>query len=187
MGVPGTRALYFVSTGEQAGHRATSGAQSQISSGQHQRLADSQVLPQLLEGIPEEIKQVSGDGAWESRSCDLGQEPRSRPLGIARECLIPVTGTCAGFCKVGRAKSKCQSGYHPLLPKPPCFASRGSLVANCSGRNFGNQAAELFVQCAALNPVIALCKLQSYGAESQASTVDGRKLTIHEFVQQSHS
>jgi hypothetical protein len=59
------------------------------------RVHDSQLLPALLDQIPDPIEQVSGDGAYDTRKCyeavlqrgatpvSLGARPNPAPLRIA--------------------------------------------------------------------------------------------------------
>ena len=65
--------------------------------------------------------------------------------------------------QVGRKKWKRESGYHRRsIAETTMFRLKCIFGGSLSSRQFDNQAVELFLQCAALNRMIQLCKLESY-------------------------
>lgn len=141
---------------------------------------DGQILPQLLEGIAEEIEQVSGDGAYDGRSCYAAIEQRQAKAVIPprQGAKIWQHGNCQGvphprdhnlrrIRKVGRAKWKRESDYHRRsLAETTMFRLKTIFGGKLRRRTFDNQAAELFLQCAALNRMIQLCQPESYVVET---------------------
>ena len=56
-----------------------------------------------------------------------------------------------------------ESGYHRRsIAETTMFRLKCIFGGNLSSRQFDNQAVELFLQCAALNRMIQLCKPKSY-------------------------
>jgi IS5 family transposase len=88
-------------------------------------VSDSEVLPQLLDAIPEEIEQVSADGAYDTASCYDATEQRQATAAIPprRNARIwqhgnrkapahPRDENLRQIRKIGRTKWKQETGYH---------------------------------------------------------------------------
>ena len=137
---------------------------------------DSQVLPDLLAQVGEEISQVSADGAYDSRNCYDVLRGRA-----ARAAIPPRKGariwqhgnTKAGkhlhdenlraIRKGGRARWKRESDYHRRsLAETQVFRVKTIFGERVSARSFEGQAAQLLVRCAALNRMTHLGMPDSY-------------------------
>lgn len=139
-------------------------------------VSDSEVLPQLLDAIPEEIEQVSADGAYDTTSCYEAIEQRQASAAIPprRNAKIwqhgnrkapshPRDRNLRQLRKVGRQQWKQQSGYHRRsLAETTMFRLKTIFGGKLLSRKFDNQAVELFLQCAALNRMIQVYKPDSY-------------------------
>jgi len=141
---------------------------------------DGEVLPKLLDGIEEEIEQVSGDGAYDHRSCYEAIAQRQAKATIpprqgaklwqhdnCKRAPHPRDENLRWICKVGPQGWKHQSDYHRRsLAETTRFRLKTIFGGKLRRRTFDNQAVELFVQCAALNCMIGLCKPDTYVVES---------------------
>ncbi|AFY71380.1 transposase, IS4 family [Thalassoporum mexicanum PCC 7367] len=140
---------------------------------------DGQILPELLNQIEDEIKQVSGDGAYDHRDCYDAISARQAQSVIPprKNAKIWQHGNCKApphprdqnlrrIRKVGRAKWKRETGYHRRsLAETTMFRLKTIFGGKLRSRNFDNQAVELFLQCVALNRIMMLCKPDSYLVE----------------------
>jgi IS5 family transposase len=139
---------------------------------------DSQILPDLLEQVSDEIKQVSADGAYDSRNCYDALRAREARAAIppqkrARiwqhgnaksERHIRDENLRAIRCK-GRRQWKRESGYHRRsLAETQVFRVKTIFGERVSARSFDGQAAQLLVRCAALNRMTHLGMPDSYVA-----------------------
>jgi IS5 family transposase len=139
---------------------------------------DSQLLPDLLAQVDDEISQVSADGAYDSRNCyDLIRE---RKAGAAippqKRAHIWQHGNSKAerhirdenlrrIRRVGRAAWKRESNYHRRsLAETQVFRVKMIFGERVSARSFEGQAAQLLVRCAALNRMTHLGMPASYKA-----------------------
>ncbi|MEX0272144.1 IS5 family transposase [Leptolyngbyaceae cyanobacterium UHCC 1019] len=137
---------------------------------------DGAVLADILDGIEDEIEQVSADGAYDQRKCYDGIRERK-----ARAAIPPRKGAkiwqhgnskaarynrdenLRRIRKGGRKAWKRESNYHRRsLAETTMFRFKTIFGGNLNSRKFDNQAAELFIKCAALNRMIQIAKPISY-------------------------
>lgn len=136
---------------------------------------DSEVLESLLDGITDEISQLSGDGAYDTFDCHDAIAQRGAIAAIpprhdARPCrpneqhpTHPRDQILQRIEQVGRQDWKEESGYHRRsLAETTMFRFKVTFGGKVRSRNFDNQAVELLLQCAALNRMIQVAKPQSY-------------------------
>ncbi len=142
-------------------------------------VADCEVLPQLLDGIDEEIEQVTGDGAYDTQDCydAIDQQGASASIPPRRNAKIwqhgnrkapphPRDENLRRIRKVGRQRWKQESGYHRRsLAETTMFRLKTIFGGKLRRRTFDTQAVELFLQCAALNRMIQQCSPDSYKVE----------------------
>jgi len=134
-------------------------------------VADSAVLPDLLEQVEEPLKQVSGDGGYDQRPCydtlRERQDEQGTPLrvtipprkgariwqhGNSKEERLARDENLRRIRQVGRAQWKEQSDYHRRsLAETTMFRVKTIFGDKLSARNFAAQAREAFIRCAALN------------------------------------
>jgi hypothetical protein len=139
---------------------------------------DSQVLPDLLEQVEDQISQVTADGAYDSRNCyDAARERQ------ARACIPPQKRAkiwqhgntqaerhirdenLRAIRRKGRREWKRMSGYHRRsLAETQVFRVKAIFGERVSARSFDGQAAQLLVRCAALNRMTHLGMPDSYAA-----------------------
>ena len=139
---------------------------------------DDSLLGKLLEQVNGEIKQVSGDGSYDSLKCyKLLQERK------IRACIPPCRGAVlrakpelqernANIARIaelsegggdGRRRWKQESGYHRRsLVETGFFRLKTIFGDNLSPRRFPAQANELLIRCRALNRMTQLGMPQSY-------------------------
>ena len=129
---------------------------------------DSQVLENILDGVGDEISQVSADGAYDTKDCyeaiaDRGAKVAIRPRknakiqqhGNCKAPPLPRDENLRAIRKMGRAKWKRESDYHRRsLAETTMFRLKCIFGGKLSSRQFDNQAGELLLQCAALNRMI---------------------------------
>jgi IS5 family transposase len=137
---------------------------------------DSQLLPDLLDQVADEIKQVSADGAYDSRNCYEAIRGRG-----ARAAIPPRKGAriwrhgntkaerhirdenLRRIRRVGRAAWKRQSNYHRRsLAETQVFRVKVVFGARVRARSFEGQAAQVLVRCAALNRMTHVGMPDSY-------------------------
>ena len=133
----------------------------------------------ILSGIADEIKQVSGDGAYDKRKCyDAIMAQRGKATIPPRKDAVkwsddPETGevhprneNLEQIAEVGRQRWKQQSGYHRRsLAETTMFRFKTIFGGTLRRHRFDNQAVELFLKCTALNRMIQLGKSDSYKVE----------------------
>jgi IS5 family transposase len=139
---------------------------------------DSQLLPDLLEQVKDEISQVSADGAYDSRNCyDAIREREARAAippqkrakiwqhgNTKRERHIRDENLRA-IRRQGRAAWKRESNYHRRsLAETAIFRVKMIFGERVGARSFEGQAAQLLVRCAALNRMTHLGMPASYAA-----------------------
>lgn len=143
-------------------------------------VSDDEAFADILEGIDDEIEQVSGDGAYDKRKCydeiaARGATPTIPPRKDATRWQDdPETGEVHPRNRildrieaVGRQQWKQESGYHRRsLAETTMFRFKTIFGGSLRRRRFDNQAVELFLKCAALNRMIQLGKPDSYKVEN---------------------
>jgi hypothetical protein len=141
-------------------------------------VADSQVLEDLLEQVPEQIKQVSGDGSYDKRNCYEAIDKRKAKAAIPprRDAKIWRHGNTKqdrlirdenlrGIRRMGRKPWKQEVGYHRRrLAETQMFRVKTIFGDRVSARQFGGQATQVLVRCAALNRMTHLGMPDSYAA-----------------------
>ncbi len=142
-------------------------------------VADCEALPDLLDGIEQEIEQVTGDGGYDTLDCYDAITERSSASIIPprRNAKIQQHGNCKApphardenlrrVRSLGRTRWKQESDYHRRsLSETAMFRLKTIFGGKLRRRTFDNQAVELFLQCAALNRMIQLGKPDSYKVE----------------------
>lgn len=133
---------------------------------------DGEVFEDLLEGIDDEIEQVSADGAYDQKHCYDALIERNVTTAIPprKNAKIWQHGNCnapphprdenlRAIRKQGRKKWKKQAHYHRRsLAETTMFRLKTIFGGKVRSRNFENQATELLLQCAALNRMIQIAK-----------------------------
>jgi IS5 family transposase len=139
---------------------------------------DSQLLPDLLEQVDEEIEQVSGAGGYDRRTCyaairarharatippqhnaKIWQHGNTKAERLARDQSL------RRIRQVGRAAWKRESGYHRRsLAETAMFRLKTIFSDRGTARGFAGQAAQILVRCAALNRMTQLGRPDSYRA-----------------------
>lgn len=139
---------------------------------------DSQVLPDLLEQVEEEITQVSGDGAYDRRVCydalrvrharaaippqhnaKIWQHGNTKAERLARDENL------RRIRQIGRAGWKRECGYHRRsLAETTMFRLKTLFGDRVSARSFAGQTAQALVRCATLNRMMQLGSPDSYVA-----------------------
>lgn len=133
---------------------------------------DSEVLPDLLEATEADIEQVSADGAYDKRRCydalsDRGAKAAIPPQknakiwqhGNSKAPPHPRDENLRAIRKRGRKAWKRQSNYHRRsIAETTMFRLKALFGGKLRSRKFDNQAAELLLQCAALNRMIQVAK-----------------------------
>lgn len=142
---------------------------------------DGQMLGDLLEQVDErglEIRQVSGDGGYDTRQCYDAIRKRGARATIPprKRARIWKHGNTAqerhirdenlrAIRKKGRQRWKEESGYHRRsLAETAMFRIKTLFGSELSARKYGGQVTELYVRCAALNRITALGMPVSYPA-----------------------
>ena len=132
---------------------------------------DSEILPGLLSEIEGEVKQVSGDGAYDTRKCYeaialLGAIPTIPPQRNARKGHSHSeerNKNLERIEEIGRKEWKEESGYHRRsISETTMFRMKRTFGDQVSSRDFDNQASELFLECMMLNRMIQIAKPDSY-------------------------
>ena len=139
---------------------------------------DSQLLPDLLEQVEDELSQVSADGAYDSRNCyDAIREREARAaIPPQKRARIWQHGNTKAerhirdenlreIRRKGRAQWKRDSNYHRRsLAETQVFRVKMIFGERVSARSFEGQAAQLLVRCATLNRMTHLGMPASYAA-----------------------
>lgn len=137
---------------------------------------DSQLLEDLLDQVEENIKQVSADGAYDSRNCYEALRERKARVAIPprRGARIWRHANTRGerhirdenlraIRRVGRAHWKRESGYHRRsLAETAVLRVKMIFGERVGARSFDGQAAQLLVRCQALNRMTHLGMPDSY-------------------------
>ena len=136
-------------------------------------VCDEDALKDILDGVEGEIDEVSADGAYDKRKCyDAIDEhdaqahipPREDAQYWEKEGETHARNQALKRIEeVGRAEWKKESGYHRRsLSETMMFRLKTIFGRSCASRRFDNQAAELFLKCAALNRMTHLGMPDSY-------------------------
>jgi hypothetical protein len=133
-------------------------------------------LPDLLEQIDDEVKKVSGDGAYDHRACydELTRRGVTAVIPPRKDAVIwhhghskapphPRDQNLRYIRQHGRKKWKRDSGDHRRsLAETTMFRFKTIFGERLSARDFDHQAVEVFIKCAALNRMIQIAKPDSY-------------------------
>ena len=139
---------------------------------------DSQILPDLLDQVEDEISQVSADGAYDSRNCydAIGEREARAAIPPRDGARIWQHGNTKAqrhirdenlreIRRKGRAQWKRDSNYHRRsLAETAVFRVKMIFGERVGARSFSGQAAQLLVRCAALNRMTHLGMPASYAA-----------------------
>ena len=134
------------------------------------RVHDSQPLPALLDQIPDPIAQVSGDGAYDTRTCYEAVLKRgATPTFVPRRTAQPghgkdPTGWRAARNRVlqqieahGRSAWQVLSGYtRQSIAENTMFRFKRLFGGRLWARGLATQRTEAVVKCAALNRMTQL-------------------------------
>ena len=126
---------------------------------------DSQILPDLLGQVADEIKQVSADGAYDSRNCYEAIREREARAAIPPQKRARIwqhgntkaerhirDENLRAIRQKGRREWKRESGYHRRsLAETAVFRVKMIFGAGVRARKFEGQAAQMLVRCATLN------------------------------------
>lgn len=137
---------------------------------------DGEVLDDILEQIEADIEQVTTDGAYDHSHCyeEIAERGAKAVIPPRKDAVIWQHGNCKApphprdenlryIRKHGRKKWKRDFGYHRRsLAETTMFRFKVIFGGNLTTRKFDNQAAELFIKCAALNRMIQVAKPDSY-------------------------
>jgi len=137
---------------------------------------DSQLLPDLLAQVSDELSQVSADGAYDSRNCYEAIRERKARAAIPPQKRARIwqhgntkaerhirDENLRAIRKKGRREWKRESGYHRRsLAETQVFRVKTIFGERVSARSFDGQAAQMLVRCAALNRMTHLGMPDSY-------------------------
>jgi transposase len=143
-------------------------------------IGDGPVLNDLLEQIEGEIEQVSADGAYDHAHCydEIGERGAQPVVPPRKDAVIWQHGNCKGkphprdenlryIRRHGRKKWKRDANYHRRsLAETTMYRLKAIFGGKVRSRKFDNQAAELLLQCAALNRMIQIAKPDSVWVEA---------------------
>jgi IS5 family transposase len=139
---------------------------------------DSQVLPDLLKQVDDDLRQVSGDGAYDRRGCyDAIRQRGARAAippqhnakiwqhGNTKAERLARDENLRRIRQIGRAAWKRECGYHRRsLAETTMFRLKTLFGDRVSARSFAGQAAQVLVRCATLNRLTQLGMPDSYVA-----------------------
>jgi IS5 family transposase len=137
---------------------------------------DSQLLPDLLDQVEDELSQVSADGAYDSRHCYDALRERGARAAIPPQKRARIwqhgntkaerhsrDENLRAIRRTGRAQWKRESGYHRRsLAETAVFRVKMIFGERVGARSFDGQAAQLLVRCQALNRMTHLGMPDSY-------------------------
>ncbi len=126
---------------------------------------DSQVLPDLLEQVEDELKQVSADGAYDSRNCYDALRAREARAAIPPQKQAKIwrhgntkaerhirDENLRAIRRKGWREWKRESNYHRRsLAETQVFRVKLIFGERVRARKFEGQAAQMLVRCATLN------------------------------------
>jgi hypothetical protein len=131
---------------------------------------NSEMLPDLLNAIPNPIEQMSGDGAYDpfdsydaikQRQAKATIPPRKNAKihqhGNGKAPPHPRDENLRRIRTIGRKRWQQESHYHRRsIAERTMFRFKVIFGGKLRSRKFDNQTVELFLQCAALNRMIQL-------------------------------
>lgn len=137
---------------------------------------DSEALPDMLKEIHCAIKQVSGDGAYDTHSCYEAIRAKQGYAAIPPQsnARIWIHGNSLSLPhvrdqnirrirEIGRKRWKEEIGYHRRsLAETAVFRLKTIFGDRVSARNFTGQTAQLLIRCRALNRMLCLGMPKSY-------------------------
>jgi len=140
--------------------------------------SDGQILPDLLDQVDEQVKEVTGDGGYDKRNCydvirDRGAKatiPPQRNAKIWRHANTKAERLVRDenlrrIRQVGRATWKKESGYHQRSrAETKMFQLKAAYGERVAARSFEGQAAQMLVRCVGLNRLNQLPQPDSYKA-----------------------
>jgi Transposase DDE domain len=129
-------------------------------------VGDKQMVPELLEQVPDPIGQVSGDKGYDYSSCHWAINARRAKAVIPPRRNARVNGygqwddrdeAIRRIRKIGRKKWKQESGYHRRsLVETTMYRLKQLFGERLSARKVEQQATEVRIRCAALNRMTGL-------------------------------
>jgi IS5 family transposase len=132
--------------------------------------SESQVLPDLLAQVDEEVRQVSGDGGYDRRNGyeAIRERQAQAPIPPQHNAKIWPHGNTKAerlardenrrrIRQIGRAAWQRESGYpRRSLAETTMFRLKGIFGDRVAARSFAGQAAQVLVRCATLNRLTQL-------------------------------
>ena len=145
-------------------------------------IADSAVLPDLLDQVDGVIDQVSADGGYDKRPCydtlRRRQADQESPLKVAipprkgariwqhgnrQDERLARDENLRGVRRIGRKRWKEDSGYHRRsLAETAMSRYKGIFGSNLTARDFESQVAESLLRCTVLNKMTKLGMPESH-------------------------
>jgi IS5 family transposase len=139
-------------------------------------ISDGEVLEDLLEQVEEEIKQVTGDGLYDTRECYevIGKRKAVAAIPPRRGARIWQHGNSSKerlardenlrrIREVGRKRWKQEVGYHRRsLAESAIYRIKTIFGDRLSARGIEAQGCEVFIRCGALNRMTQLGMPDSY-------------------------
>lgn len=133
-------------------------------------VADSEVLPTLVNEITDRVKQASGDGAYDKRSCykTLAAKAIKAIIPPQKNARIWQHGNSLSpplardenlrrIRQVGRSRWKKETGYHQRSLAETCvFRLKTIFTDKVKARKIANQTTEMLIRCKALNKMTLL-------------------------------
>jgi IS5 family transposase len=140
--------------------------------------SDGQILPDLLDQVEEQVKEVTGDGGYDKRNCYDAIRRREAKATIPpqRNAKIWQHGNTKAerlvrdqnlrhIRQVGRSAWKKESGYHQRSrAETKMFQLKAAYGERVAARSFEGQAAQMLVRCVGLNLMNQLPQPDSYKA-----------------------
>lgn len=137
---------------------------------------DGEVLEDILDGIEDDIDQVSADGAYDQKHCyeEISNRDAIAVIPPRKNAKIWRHGNCKTsphprdenlryIRKYGRKQWKEDHEYHRRsLAETTMGRLKRAFGGVVSSRTFDNQAIELLIQCCVLNRMIQIAKPESY-------------------------
>ncbi|MFG6105995.1 IS5 family transposase [Leptothoe sp. EHU-05/26/07-4] len=142
-------------------------------------ISDGEILPDLLDQIPDDIDQVSADGAYDRTYCYDAIDERDATTAIPprKDAKIWFHGNCKqdphprdenlqAIRKQGRSNWKEEINYHRRsLSETAMYRIKTIFTGEVSERCIENQTTELLLECSILNKFTHLGMPDSYPVE----------------------
>ena len=143
------------------------------------KISDGEMLPDLLDQIPDDIDQVSADGAYDSSYCYDAIDERGATAAIPprKDAKIWFHGNRKGaphprdenlraIRQKGRSAWKDDINYHRRsLSETMMYRVKTLFTGEVSARCFENQTTELLLECSIINRFTHLGMPDSYAVE----------------------